>query len=95
MRCHVFVADARQIKGVSHRQHRNVHEELPEDDADVAESHWSSPWEENQGEHQVQEVEEDRAEYVEAGESPDRALLTALVFNLPVGHVAFTDLILH
>ena len=88
MRCHICVADYRQIKGVSHRQHRNVHQELPEDDADVAESHLSSPWEENHGEHKVQEIEEDRSEYVEAVEGSDRALLTALVFNLSVGHVA-------
>ena len=88
MRGHVGVADTRQIKGVGRRQHRNVHEELPEDDADVAESHLSSPWEENHGEHKVQEVEEDRSEYVEAVEGSDWALLTALVFNLSVGHVA-------
>ena len=95
MRSHVGVADTRQIKGVGHRQHRNVHEELPEDDADVAESHRSSPWEENQGEHEVEDVEENRPENVETGEGPDRALFTPLVFNLPVGHVAFTDLSLH
>ena len=92
MRSHVGVADTRQIECVGHRQHRHVHEELPEDDADVPESHWSSPREENQGHHEVEGVEENRPENVETGEGPYRALLTPLVLKLSVSHAAFTDL---
>ena len=95
MRSHVGVADARQIEGVGHRHHGHMHQELPEYYADVPESHWSPPRKENQSEHEVEDVEENRPENVETGEGPDRALFTPLVFNLPVGHVAFTDLSLH
>ena len=95
MRGHVGVAETRQVEGVGDHQHRHVHQELPEDDQDVPESHWGAPREENQGQHEVEGVEEKRPENVETGKGPYWALFTPLVFNLPVGHVAFTDLSLH
>ena len=95
MRGHVGVAETRQIECVGHRQHRHVHQELPEDDQDVPESHWGAPREENQGQHEVENIKENRSENVETGKGPYRALFTPLVFNLFVGHAAFTDLSLH
>ena len=92
MRSHVGVAETRQVEGVGDHQHRHVHQEFPKDDQDVPESHWGAPREENQGHHEVEGVEENRPENVETGEGPDWALLTPLVFNLPVSHAAFTDL---
>ena len=92
MRSHVGVAETRQVEGVGDHQHRHVHQELSEDDHDVPESHWGAPRKENQGQHEVEGVEENRPENVETGEGPDWALLTPLLFNLPVSHAAFTNL---
>ena len=92
MRGHVGVAETRQIEGVGHHQHRHVHQEFPEDDHDVPESHWGAPREENQGQHEVEGVEENRPEDVETGEFPSWALLTPLMLKLSVSHAAFTDL---
>ena len=66
-----------------------MHPELPEDDADVAESDLGPPGEEDDCKQEVQQVEEDCSEDVEAVQRLDWALVFAFVFNLSVGHVAF------
>ena len=92
MRRHVGVAQARQIEGVADHQHRHVEQEFPEDYQDIPQVDRGASRKENQGHHQVEEVEENRPEDVETGEFPYWALLTPLMLKLSVSHAALTDL---
>ena len=99
MRSHVGVAQTRQVEGVADHQHRHVQQEFPEDYQDIPQVDRGASRKENQGHHQVEEVEENRPEDVETGEFPWWALLTPLMLKLSVSHalsltlLAFTNLL--
>ena len=99
MRSHVGVGQTRQVEGIADHQHRHVQQEFPENYQDIPQSHWGASRQENQGHHQVEEVEENRPEDVETGEFPSWALLTPLMLELSVRHalsltlLAFTNLL--
>ena len=92
MRSHVGVGQTRQVEGIADHQHRHVQQEFPEYYQDILQVDRGASRKENQGHHQVEEVEENRPEDVETGEGPYRALLTPLMLKLSVSHAAFTDL---
>ena len=92
MRSHVGVAQTRQVEGVADHQHHHVEQEFPEDYQDIPQVDRGASRKENQGHHQVEEVEENRPEDVETGEFPYWALLTPLMLKLSVSHAALTDL---
>ena len=70
-----------------------------EDDQNIAQVDRGATRKEHQGHHQVQEVEEDGPEDIEAGKLPSWALLTPLMLELSVRHalsltlLAFTNLL--
>ena len=99
MRSHVGVAQTRQVEGVADHQHRHVEKEFPEYYQDIPQVDRGASRKENQGHHQVEEVEENGSEDIEAGELPSWALLTPLMLELSVRHalsltlLAFTNLL--
>ena len=99
MRSHIRVAQAREIERVTDHQHRHMEKELSEYDQNIAQVDRGATRKEHQGHHQVQEVEEDGPEDIEAGKLPSWALLTPLMLELSVRHalsltlLAFTNLL--
>ena len=99
MGSHVRVAQAGEIKRITDHQHRHMKKKLAEDDENIAQVDWGATRKEHQGHHQVQEVEEDGPEDIEAGKLPSWALLTPLMLELLVRHalsltlLAFTNLL--
>ena len=99
MGSHVGVAQARQVEGVADHEHHHVEEEFPEYYQDIPQVDRGAARKKHQGHHQVQEVEEDGPEDIEAGKLPSWVFLTPLMLELSVRHalsltlLAFTNVL--
>ena len=87
MGSHVRVAQAGEIKRITHHQHRHMKEKLPEYDENIAQVDRGPAREEHQGHSQVQEVEEEGLQQIEAGKLPSWPLLTPFLLDLLVRHL--------
>ena len=95
MRSHIRVAQAREVERVTDHQHRHMEKELSEYDQNIAQVDRGATRKEHQGHHQVQEVEEDGPEDIEAGKLPSWPFLTPLMLELSVRHLLSLCLLCH